>query len=275
MHTTASCLRRTAATAEAISGLTCLRAVKYLTLAGMLACALLRSGHNCMHHLTEQILVQNHKGEYPSGLVAEEAQPYLLALVVPTCRQKLELMLAGNAELRAMHDALQKELNWDEAERGGKLFFLAWDSAPAHTFTLIRHKRATGEQIDRRTIEKGKPGWMQLERCQFIPSAPKVPDCIQEAIEMPLGVGKRAAKKKLHNVPGTERLTWQQMCKHISDAFAGDGVARAARNSWDKALQACVVFSGKRGQWVTMTVRGKKRKIQCTDGGPVPKVLRG
>lgn len=223
------------------------------------------------------MLLQNADGNKPGGFVAEEWQEWFISRAAPAMQRAMEQILAADPELAAEHDALQKRLNWDEAERGGKLFLVGYDHAPVHTWTDFPHQRATRGRGTRSRLDlkKGQRGWVQFKRCQCIPSTAKVPDCIQEPVEMVLGCGKRSAAKANRHEPGTAPLTWQQMCANIAAGLQADRVLGMARGCWDKAIQACRVFSGKRGKWVTADARGKKRRVLCVDGGPVPKVLRG
>ena len=222
--------------------------------------------------------MQGAKGKYPGGHPGEEMQDWFLGRAFPAMCAGMEKLLASDDDLRRMHAQLQEELHWDEQERGFKLFFVSWDGAGAHTWTNFRLQRATKQPAalcNRLTAEKGTDGWVQLEEIQWIPSADKVPDCIQEPVECFLGTGKKLAKKLQLAEPGLERLTWQQMHSHVVQGFAKIDGPEVARKCWDQAIEALKVFSGERGKWVSVKARGKKRLAQCTGGGPVQKMLRG
>lgn len=205
----------------------------------------------------------------------QEFQEWFISRAVPAMRTAIVKILAANPELAHEHAALQEELNWDEEEQGGKIFFAGMDFAPIHSMTDFVHWRATGETISRLDYARGHDQWIDFESCQFIPRCPKLPDCAQEPVEMILGVGKRKARKVQHAVPGTERLTWQQMCASVEAGLKPEDIAAMAPECWEKAINACIVFSGEAGTWVEVEARGQKREVECTGGGPVPKKLRG
>ena len=223
-------------------------------------------------------MLQTHTGCVPDTLVAEEVQSWLMGRAHPAICKANELMLARDPVLAKKHAALQKKLNWDEDKMGFKLYFLSWDGAGAHSLNNFRLARATKtkpEANSRLTAKKGTSGWICLEPCQFIARADKVPDANQEPVEMILGIGKRATTKLLHELPGLQKLTWQQMVDAVRQAFKREDWPKLTRGCWQKAVEAMKVFSGPVGTTRDVVVRGKRVRADCTGGGPVPKRMRG
>ena len=125
------------------------------------------------------------------------------------------------------------------------------------------------QPIDRRDLPKGSRGSIDIDKVKnFIPTAPKVPDCIQFPIESLFAPIKGSFKKERLEL---EEPTPKKLENLMRQAFAKYGTAEACAKNWAHAWKCMKVFSGRKGEKVMI----EGVEYACTDGNWLPKALRG
>jgi hypothetical protein len=222
-------------------------------------------------------LVQTAEGNIPVKYVSEEHQDWLVFRALPACERALAKILANApARVRHLHADLQQEIGWDEAKMKRKFFGLAHDYAGVHTWTWWPGYRGRPrKRVDRRDIPRGEPGWVPIARCQNIPQAPHMQDSTESAIEMIIRLVKHFGYAYLDALPGTDPYTVPDLLAANEKGVEQGATLEHVQKCWGHMMKACRVMSGKRSSMLKLPARGKMRKVQCTDGGWVPRPFNG
>ena len=221
--------------------------------------------------------VQTSDGKQPIHYVSEEHQNWLIFRGLPMCEEALRVILATKgAHVRRLHEELRRQICWDERKMRRKFYCLANDRAGVHTWTYWDLYRKPGHvRQDRRDIPRGEKGWVPVARCQSIPQAPRMQDSTESGIEMIIRKIKHHAHKYLDSLPGTEKLTWQDLLEANKRGVEEGATLELVQKCWDHMEKACRVVSATKDTTLHLEARGKMRKVQGTDGGCVPRPYNG
>eukprot|EP00892_Ulva_mutabilis_P005570 jgi/Ulvmu1/3385/UM016_0001.1 len=152
-------------------------------------------------------------------------------------------------------------------------FLLSLDSDSRHS---MRHmwpdidhpEHAPHPAQDRRDIPAGQPGHIALHPTyNYVPSAPRVPDCIQFPIESLFAAVKREFRRLINAIPND---TARDMFDAMHAAFERAATQASIERRFDHAERCMVVFSGEIGSIVELD----GVVYHCVQGGWLPKVLR-
>jgi hypothetical protein len=121
--------------------------------------------------------------------------------------------------------------------------------------------------VDRRTIPEGSFDWIAWKPEQVVPSAEKVPDCVQQPIEMVFSAVKRDYHEKASEQHPKDVL---EMWQVIKDAFMAKATKERICRLFDHAWKSLTVWSGREGTWVEFD----GHTYMCTGGNIVPKLMR-
>lgn len=167
------------------------------------------------------------------------------------------------------YSALKNALGWDERGWADRpCYMVSQDRDSRHHMTDMWEFQRTGAMRDRRSIPDKQFGWIDIDECQFVPSAPRVPDCIQEPVECFFGVTKRHTYAAYKEAPGRD---WMTMYKAVIQAYKDYVPHLDIAAFWRHARVALLVFSGD----VDEFVEHRGTLIKCTRGGWVPRRVAG
>lgn len=145
--------------------------------------------------------------------------------------------------MRKCYNAFVSDLEWDEAVDGAP-YMLAWDADRRHSmndYESWRRARASGLRQplrDRLSYDKLESFWIDFDHKQRLPSAPKVPDCIQQPVELVHSEIKRRARALLPNI---NRATGLDLVRAVVEATAAVKATNVAAY-WEHAVKAILVF---------------------------------
>lgn len=197
-------------------------------------------------------------------------------VVIPTLQAKAAEAFPGLSRNDA-YNQLMRDLDWDE-EEFGPCFLLAMDKDRRHSFVDYRHYRnerqntGRGKKRDRRELEYGQGDHIQFQDRQLIPSAQRVPDTIQQPVELCVGWIKRRVRKTLK---GVHKLTFEHLRDAVVDACEELNATDHIKSFWDHATKAIAIFAAEEGKKVKVTVKNKEKIFHGTRGGWVQKQARG
>ena len=217
--------------------------------------------------------MQTKTGAVPTHLCGEEVSEWLRLRVVPAIQKAVAEHFQPNKNEwfdEAKYQELRQAMQWPENK---PLFLLSADMDPRHSCTdmwEIRRRKAEGvrpgKQRDRRDLTRGTYGWMDISRMQYIPSAPKVPDTIQQPVESFFGTLKTLVRKEYQGKDGNG---WRPMVAAVDKIFQEWAPTDSFAKRWEHACNAIAVFAGEKDDWVQI----RRRWIKCTHGGWVPKLV--
>lgn len=213
----------------------------------------------------------------PAHLVGEEFSEWFRLRAIPAieaaCRQHFH---RGSPWFKAYkYNKLKAALG----STGDKpCFLVSQDSDTRHHCSDMweyRRVKATGKPAsirDRRTLPRGVRGWIDISLDNYVPTAKRVPDCIQSPIEMLFSGWKREARNAYKQRPDNGWKAWVECIEH---AFHSWVAKQSLVKFFEHAEIALQVFSGTEDQTVTVPTRHGQIKIHCTHGDWVPKIAAG
>lgn len=219
-------------------------------------------------------LLQTKDGKKPSAFVADEWQEWLRLRAIPAMNKAAKAHFRDGANQwfsAKAYAALKAAVGWDKSR---PLYLLAHDQDPRHSMRDMAHYRheltrtAHPEDKDRRSYPKGTGRWIELDADkQYVPTAPRVPDTVQQPIELLFSNIKPAVKQATRHML---EYSVYDMIREIELAFdryaTPDGIAKAFAHAHDSLR----IWSGKEGR--TVEVRGVT--FYCTHGGWVQRRMR-
>jgi hypothetical protein len=227
--------------------------------------------------------VQTTDGKAPSGFTATEFQEWFRLKALPAmqaCADRCFLRKPANSShwfTAAMQASYERLVNATEfSHRFHKKFLISHDQDSRHSYkhypvTSGGHK---GKPVDRRTIPKGRPLHIGVhEKRDYVPTAPRVPDCIQSPIEMFFAPVKGHFKTLMaeHRREG-KQSTFEVVVENSLRAFREKGTAEKAGRCWQHAVQkSIVIFATPYKTWITI---GEDR-VMGVGGNWVPKKYSG
>lgn len=215
-------------------------------------------------------------GARPGGLVADEFQEWFRFRVLPAvwkiCQEQF---------IEGVNDWFEKKLYQDLCCAVGHepgnvmepMFLISLDSDPRHSMKdLGRHSNKLtpkGSLVDRRTLSVGEVGYIPIDPIKnYVPTAPKVPDCLQCPIEMSFSPVKRHFRGIVHE---PEYKGERGMVRAMQEAFQLKHTADRIKNCFTHGELAMRVFSGREDEVV---VQGDTC-YHCTFGKWVPRKVAG
>lgn len=237
--------------------------------------------------MTNDLDMQNCRGDKPNGLVAVEVQEWVRTRLLTTIHEKLRgccckrghapwlqygvyegLCTSVGREVSSMIPEYLVAMDWDARHTSNYLWEIidAVVSARAQGLPPPPH---LPKPIDRRLIPKGQEGWIPFDAVhnQF-PSAARMPDTVQFPIESLFAQIKRDYWKILATMPDDSPAS---MVRAIKEAFSKCATIDQIQRNWAHAEKSLRVFCGKRNT----TVRIDGKDVHCTEGNWVPAKFRG
>ena len=225
--------------------------------------------------------MQTKQGEDPLHLVSEEFSEWMRLRAIPAMNRAAELHFVPGRHTwfsGAKYNKLKQALDWP-AEK--PCFLISQDNDNRHQFTdmwYVREqqrknakkrdgKRHSVKRRDRRDLAPKQRGWVDLDRRQYVPSAPKVPDCIQQPIECFFGGLKRRFREHYK----LKENGWRSMVESILYVWETWAEKQELHKYWRHAKTALKVFSGLPNETVTVG----NREVLCTPGDWVQRSVRG
>jgi hypothetical protein len=224
--------------------------------------------------------MQTQQGQTPSGLVSWEHGEWFRLVAVPAMQSAARQHFycrPGHWFTRHADEALKcmkAKLHWDEAANG-PLYWCARDHDSRHSMKDVQHflaKKKEDKVMWRLKHKRGEDNWMQFEALQFVPSAQRVPDSIQCAIEMVVKVAKTAV---ISSLPDHIAWTWVDMQDAVLTAVPDKVTPDLVSRCWEHGTWAIRVFSALTNQTVRCEVHNTVLEVRGTDGGWVPKPVNG
>ncbi len=169
------------------------------------------------------------------------------------------------------YDALVVATGHDPSSPNRK-FLVSHDADPRHSFYM-----STGQlrpkQVDRRNKQEGDIHYIPSDpKKDYVPSAPRVPDCIQCPIEMLFASVKSRYRELLKQLRQQRAsIDVDSVVAMMKQAFDEKALIGFIRDCWGHAEKALKVFSAKKGEWVTID----GVEYRATGGNWLPKRLRG
>lgn len=216
-------------------------------------------------------------GAQPQGLVGMEFGEWMRLRAIPAMQRAASVHFHSGSKWFApgKYRALKDALGWDARGWGAKpCYMVSMDSDSRHHMTDMweyqrtKRPRHQGTMRDRRIVPEGQLGWIDIDVCQFVPSAPVVPDCIQQPIESFFGVLKRHVYAAYQDAHGRD---WQAMYGEIVRAYLDYAPQLDIAAFWRHAKVALEVFAGD----LSDTVEYRGHTIMCTHGDWVPRRVAG
>lgn len=229
----------------------------------------------CTCNLISRFLMQSKGGESPAGFVADEFQEWFRLRALPAIKEAAitHFQPGVNDWFDAdAYDELCAAVQFD-ATGEDPMFVIAQDSDPRHTMTdLGQHssrRTAKGKPVDRRCLRRGQKGYIPIDPLRnYVPNAPKVPDCLQFPIESFYGKVKKHYRKQLANM---DSPTAREMIAAMLKAFVSAQEKDAIKRCFEHGAACMQVLSGFPGE--TYDYNGKT--YHCTYGRWMPKDLAG
>jgi hypothetical protein len=217
----------------------------------------------------------------PSGFTASEFQEWFRLRALPAmqrCADSTFFRQQGNhwfnAAVEASYQRLVKATQYSSAWH--RKFLISHDQDSRHSMqhypVTVNGKR--GKPFDRRTLPEGKQFHIPVHpKRDYIPTAPKVPDCIQSPIEMFFGPVKTHFRSLLeeHWKQG-KQSSFQVVAQLALQAFKDKGAAERAGRCWKHAVdKALPIFAKPYKEW--LTIDGEL--VMGVGGNWVPQKYRG
>jgi len=232
---------------------------------------------SCLHIAYTLSLLQKCGGQHPSGFVATEFQEWFRLKVLPAIKDH-----AGNCFKKDNSPPWFKWSLYQAAcaavghtpTRYEPFFLVSQDSDPRHSMShfwpgIDSAVPPHGSPPDRRLIPRGQVGHIPINKVyNYVPSAPKVPDSVQFAIESLFASVKRRYFTLMLDYPDS---TPKEMVDMIRRAFAEVATPETIRNCCRHSEENMRIFCGKESD--TVTIDGTV--YHCTDGNWLPKCRRG
>lgn len=169
---------------------------------------------------------------------------------------------------KKLYDGLCRAVQYDQRSTI-PMFLISQDSDPRHSMldfgghSDVRPQRKK-KPIDRRTLKPGVKGCIPIDPVKnYVPSAPKVPDCLQVPIESSFAPVKHFFKQKMHS-QGYQG--YQGILRAMREAFRDHHTPELIRNCFEHGKLCMNVFSGPEGE--PLEANGKI--YHCTYGKWLP-----
>ena len=215
--------------------------------------------------------MQRVDGAEAQGFVAREYQELLRIAILPEIQQfcNREFRVGANDWFDLdLYERFKSDLDWP-ADEQGSAFLLSEDCDTRHTKFVTEGRKEHPElaRLDRRDIPKGKWGHLALKRRQEVPSAPKVPDTVQNPIELLFAQVKEHYHKSSGDSQGGD---WASMWELVKAAFTARATPERIYKLYQHALKALMVWSGPAGHWLDIDGTA----YMCTGGDVICRRLR-
>lgn len=230
--------------------------------------------HTCINMKGE---VQTIQGEKAAGFVQVEFQEWLRLRVIPAVRAACKKAFVQHGHpawfvWKVYQDFCDAVGHIPKGE--DPLFLLSFDSDPrhgmSHYWLKLDHQGFKGKVPDRRDIEPGKNGHIPVDKHKnYVPTAPKVPDAHQFAVESLFARAKTAYYKHLgDNQAPTPAEMWTSI-EHAFRVVSCD--SQTVQNCFQHGNDNMLLFAAKRD--TELVLKGKR--YYGTDGGWLPEDRRG
>lgn len=217
-------------------------------------------------------------GASPSGLVAVEFQEWFRLEALPAIKQLAQDNFhQGNREpwfSYKDYSNLCRAAGRDPKDRTNPMFLVAQDCDSRHSMrhfwpNIDARRPQRGPTMDRRDIPLGESGCIPIDKeCNYLPSAPKVPDCIQFPIESTFAAVKKVFKKL---VKQKEPSTAAELYALIQESFDKGATKETIFNCFKHAEGNMQIFAGLENETVTIG----NTCFQCVRGNQLCKCRRG
>lgn len=237
--------------------------------------------HSSRGELTAAMPVQRKDGAYPGGLVATETQEWRKWRLFPLCQHAAELYFnsANNPQWTDFdtrcYNQLVKLVGWPERTRG-KLYLVQGDSDVRHSMISHLLWRLHRQEHDRTELPANHPQYIRFWRAEQEPAtAPKVPDCLQQPIELCFSHVKPEVNRIKEEFMRSERRqpTSYELADMTVRVCKAKITPKLVRSNFEHARTAIDVFKGRIGETVKYVKGAKEWTVQCTDGGWVPRIV--
>lgn len=222
--------------------------------------------------------MQTKVGKSPDGLTATEWQAWFRVKVLRACTAaaaanfKCGVNVWWTAAVQDEYTALQRRLRWDKRKRG-PLFLVGKDQDKRHSMNDMAAWRETGILVDRTTYAAGAHNSIRFDRAvQELPTASRVPDCIQSPVEMVIGLCKHDFHDSL---PDKEAVNTWDIALLFINAVEERVTPELCRKCFDHAWHAICCFAGAVGTEIKVQRGTRNITVKCVRGGWVPRLLRG
>lgn len=228
--------------------------------------------------MQNSISVQRCGGASPSGLVAVEFQEWFrlraLPAIIEFAREHFHQRSRDEWFHYKDYVKLCRAVGRNPADRFNPMFLVSldWDSRHSmlhHWPNIDKGLPQRGPTVDRRDIPVGQPGYIPIDKyINYIPSAPRMADCLQFPIESVFADVKREFRRL---VKQNEPTTAAELFALIQQAFAVAATQQTIQNCFRHAEENMRIFAGLEHE--TVSINGVK--FQCTHGHWLPKCRRG
>lgn len=153
-------------------------------------------------------------------------------------------------------------------------FMVSQDADSRHSMRYLWQsidagKPPTGPIPDRRDIPSGEEGHIAIDKLKnYVPTAPKVPDSVQFAIE---SVFAPVKAKYYRLLGGRDDIAPADMVWALETAFAEVATPQTIQNCFQHCEDNMLIFRGKEDECVTLG----GVKYHCTNGNWLPQCRRG
>ena len=134
-----------------------------------------------------------------------------------------------------------------------KKFLVTHDQDARHSY-LHHYTTDSGRKktIDRRLVTVGEKLYMPFDvDLDYVPTAIRVPDCVQSPIEMFFAPIKGAFRKKIAMLRKGGQQTTPRLCAEaVIEAFKEKGTQENVYNCWQHARKSLLVWTTPVGEWV-------------------------
>lgn len=220
------------------------------------------------------LAMQTMQAEAPRAFCAEEYQELLRVAMIPDFQALVKSHFMSDA-MRTRHAEMEADLDWEEGMGPAYMFSCDYDSR--HTFHAARNWADPSKgwkslkERDRRSLDRGVPGWVQMDQRQWVPSAPRCQDSLQSPVENIIRVIQVHAYKKMNEYSDPGWADLEECLRCGIEAVTREKV----KNSWTHMMKMLVPFSGEPGTTkVVKTTALGQREVECVGGGQLPRKLR-
>jgi hypothetical protein len=231
--------------------------------------------------LDEHVCAQTKEGTTPNGLNGMEYQDFSQFCKLPECDAAAakHFQLGANdwftPEVAKKQQEIEKWLCWN-TKRDGPFWMMLEDHDGRHTYNDIYTFLQTKTMQDRTELAKGHPRAIHFNKTmRLVPSAKRVPDCLQQPIECTFSVVK---PKLTEAVADIGKATTLQIAEIVLDMVPQAVTQKLVHACWRNAASAIQVFAGTEDEHVMVqNKKGGARtyKVLCTHGNWVPKLVAG
>lgn len=224
--------------------------------------------------------MQTLEGKTPCGHNAFEYQEWRRLRVHHACATAVNRYFKVGAEgaewftseVAKQYDEIKKQLQWNE-RRDGPFFLISNDQDRRHSWRDMERHQLAEPYTDRTTLARGERGHISFNRVkQELPTAMRVPDCIQSPVEMIMGITKVEIHKRMAVVREADSFVIAQL---IRDVFAEKVTPELVQKCWEHGVRAIRVFCGQLDEHIMISIGQRQVKVLCVRGGWVPRCVCG